>query len=328
MNIKELKIGVLGGGVSPEREVSLRSATMVYSSLRRMGFQTSFIDIFTTHQATIKKELIESKINLAFLALHGAFGEDGGIQGILEELEILYAGSKVEGSRLAMNKALAKKIFNRSGIPTPGFFCWSDKKNLPVEVKYPLVVKPVSSGSSFGVSLVKKPAQFKPAVDLAFSYEDKILIEDYIEGREFTVGVLGRQALAVVEIIPRQVYFDFKAKYTRGMSRFIAPAEISGKLSREIRAYALSCHQNLGLRGFSRIDFILDKKNQPYVLEANAIPGLTACSLLPLSAGACGIDFDRLILKIMEDSLWQEEDDAGRGLSGRRALRLIPKSSG
>ena len=300
MDLRKLKIGVLGGGVSGEREVSLRSSTMVYSALRRLGFKSVFIDIFTTHPPTIRKELKAAGVDLAFVALHGVFGEDGQIQKILEGSEISYTGSRPKASKLAMNKALAKKIFNRSGIPTPDFSLWSDKNRPPPKVRYPAIVKPNSSGSSLGISLVREPRQLLPALDLAFSYEDSLLVEDYIQGREFTVGILGQEALAIVEIIPKKAYFDFTAKYTQGMSQFIAPAELTPELYDKIRDYALAVHWSLNLRGFSRIDFILDKNNQAYVLEANSIPGLTGHSLLPLSAKAQGIDFDSLILKIVD----------------------------
>lgn len=300
MDLRKLKIGVLGGGVSGEREISLRSSTMVYSSLRRLGAEAVFIDIYSTHHETIRKELISSNIDLAFVALHGAFGEDGRIQEILEDLGILYTGSGPKANQSAMNKALAKKIFGKFGIPTPGFFLWSDPNRLPEIINYPLVVKPNSSGSSLGISLVREVKELKPALDLAFSHQGSLLIENYIQGREFTVGILGEAPLAVVEIIPKTAYFDFEAKYTQGMSQFIAPAELAAEVYNKIRDYALAAHRSLNLRGFSRVDLILDKNNQVYVLEVNSIPGLTGHSLLPLSSKAEGMDFDSLILRIIE----------------------------
>ena len=303
-----MKIGVLGGGVSAERKISLISAKEVCKALIKKNLDVVFIDILTKEKDEVKKLIRGFTIDLAFIALHGEFGEDGGIQEILEELGIAYTGSEPWASALTMDKVLSKRIFKDKGIPTPNFITCLRKESIPDEVNYPLVVKPCSSGSSIGVSVVRERGDFKAALKLAFSYSDKIILEDYIEGRELTVGILDNRPLAIIEIIPKKEHFDFDAKYCEGMSDFIVPAFLNEKLERQIKAVGLAAHRVLGCRHFSRVDIRLDKNNFPFVLEVNSIPGLTLHSLFPLAAKAQGINFGDLIFKMVELGLYEKKE--------------------
>ncbi len=308
MKIGDLKVGVLGGGISTERDISLISSHQAHKALVEKGLNAVFIDILTKGKEKVKEFIRSSNINLAFIALHGEFGEDGQIQAILEELGIAYTGSGPKASALAMNKAYSKRIFKAKGIPTPNFAVLSKEEDIPRYLRYPLVVKPYSSGSSIGVSIVKDQDNLKPALDLAFSHSNGAILEDYIEGRELTVGILGDDPLAVVEIIPKKGYFDFDAKYSHGTSDFIAPAQLDSEVEREVRSVGLAAHRVLGCRHFSRADIRLAKDNLPFVLEVNSIPGLTLNSLLPLSAKLCGIDFNELIFKMVELALYGKKE--------------------
>jgi D-alanine-D-alanine ligase len=290
---------VLGGGVSSERDISLVSAKQAFETLKYHNLDVVFVDIKSRKPEDIRYELLSRGIDLVFIALHGEFGEDGGIQTILEELGIPYTGSGPRASYLAMDKIATKKIFQREHIPTAHFQIAQKGEPYKAPVQYPVVVKPYYAGSSLGVSIVKAPEQFESAMSAAFSLQDKVLIEEYIAGREFTVGILEEQAMGVVEIVPRHGYFDFHTKYSDGNVEFIAPAQLPGMLSEQIQGIALHAHRALGCRHFSRVDFRVDRENQPFVLEVNSIPGLTSHSLLPLSAHCCGITFDGLILKML-----------------------------
>ena len=308
MKIGDLRIGVLGGGVSTERGISLASSRQARKALAEKGLDAVFIDIFTKKKEKIRELIHSSNINLAFIALHGEFGEDGQIQEILEELGIAYTGSGPKASALSMNKAHSKRAFKAKGIPTPNFTVLSKEEDIPGYLRYPLVVKPYSSGSSIGVSIVREQDNLKLALDLAFSHSNGAILEDYIEGRELTVGILEDDPLAVVEIIPKKGYFDFDAKYNHGASDFIAPAQLDNEVEREVKSVGLAAHRILGCRHFSRADIRLTKDNLPFVLEVNSIPGLTSYSLLPLSAKVCGIDFNELIFKMVELALYGKKE--------------------
>ena len=308
MKTGNFRIGVLGGGISSERDISLASSRGVYKALVKGGLNAVFIDVFTNKKEKIKELLCSSKINLAFIALHGEFGEDGQIQEILEELDIGYTGSNPKASALAMNKADSKKIFEAKEISTPNFVVLLKGEDIPRYFNYPLVVKPYSSGSSIGVSIVDDQNNLKSALDLAFSHSKGVILEDYIEGRELTVGILDDDPLAVVEIVPKKGYFNFDAKYSRVASNFIAPAHLDSEVEKEVKSVSLAAHRVLGCRHFSRVDIRLTRDNLPFVLEVNSIPGLTSHSLLPLSAKVCGIDFNQLIFKMVELALYGKKE--------------------
>jgi len=300
-----LKVGVLGGGISLEREISLLSSKEVISTLERNNINYVFIDIFTSEKEKVKELIFENNIDLAFIALHGEFGEDGEIQKILEELGIPYTGSCPLASYRAMNKILSKEIFIKENIQTADYIVCK-KNEFPNINKYPVVVKPYFSGSSIGVFIVFNEYDLKNALRKAFSIQDTVIIEDYIDGKELTVGILEDKPLAVVEILPKGRYFDFSAKY-KDDTTFIAPAKLEKEVYKNVQEIALRAHEALGCRHFSRVDIRLSKENIPYVLEVNSIPGLTSHSLLPLSARVCGISFDELILKMLILTLNEKE---------------------
>lgn len=267
-------------------------------------------------QLKLKEKLREEKIDIVFIALHGKVGEDGTIQRLLEEMNIPYTGSGVTASYLALNKIEAKRIFQEKQIPTPPFFileksasAQSYLKNKPFEL--PWVVKPEREGSSIGLSIVKKIEDLAQARKLAFSYGEKILIEKYIPGKELTVGILDECPLPIIEIVPKRQFYDYQAKYTKGMTEYLVPAPLPEDIYDLTQRIALAAHQSLNCEGMSRVDMRLDEQNQPYVLEINTIPGLTEISLLPKAAQALGISFPHLcsiILKLAKMRFTNHEE--------------------
>ena len=300
IDLSKLKVGVLYGGISGEREVSLVSGRMAHEALLRCGIDARLLDIRSSAAALVREQIVSLGINAAFIALHGEFGEDGCIQRILEAIGLPYTGSGPGPSFLAMDKIESKKIFAAKGVPTPDYFICEDGAAVPSGIKYPAVVKPYYSGSSLGVSIVDSVAGLPAALKLAFGVQDKALIEDYIEGRELTVGIFDTRPLAVVEIKPKDGYYDFTHKYCDGMVEFVAPARIPAKIYKKVQDVAWDAHNALGCRHFSRVDVRLGLDERPFVLEVNSIPGLTSHSLLPLSAKACGIGYDALIKGMLE----------------------------
>jgi D-alanine-D-alanine ligase len=292
------KIGVLQGGVSGEREISQQSGAQVTKSLRSQGFKVVSIDIDSDNPQSVKSKIIAAGINLAFVALHGKFGEDGRIQDILEQVKVPYTGSGPEASRKAMDKVETKKVFLNNNIPTPAYKVLKKGDPLP-DISGIKVVKPHYAGSSLGVSIVGQQ-QLKTAINQALAVSQQVVVEDYIPGREITVGILEDRPLEVVEIIPKEDYYNFNAKYKDGATQFQSPAALEPSLRDDIRVIAQKAHKVLGCRNFSRIDMRLSPEDRVYVLEANSIPGLTSHSLLPLSAQPLGIDFDKLIATMIK----------------------------
>ena len=296
------RIGVLMGGSSSEREISLKSGKAVCAALKNIGLDVVPIDI-TTEGADENIRLIKSQgINCAFIALHGRFGEDGQIQQILESIDMPYTGSGVDASRLAMDKVLSRKIFESSGLAVPRYEvlekgsyrgAWDNR------LGFPLVVKPATHGSSIGLSIIDKKEDLPRAAELAFKFDDRIVIEEYIKGRELTVGILEERPLPVIEIIPKKMFFDFEAKYQPGMTEYVVPAKIDEGAARKTQEAGLSAHRLLGCAGFSRVDLILASNGVPFVLEVNTIPGMTSTSLLPKAAKCAGIDFEQLCLTLI-----------------------------
>lgn len=305
-----IKIGVLCGGVSAEREISLQSGNEVYASLKRSGVDVVLLDIITSDPEEVKDFIIPYQLDCAFIALHGEFGEDGQIQTILEDLNIIYTGSDPQASFLAMDKIRAKELFIKDSLLTPPFYSFSSKEEIPSTFVFPVVVKPHYAGSSIGISIVDDQESLNAAIEKVFALKQKVLIEKYISGRELTVGILGNKALGVVEIVPHQGYYDFNNKYGEDTVSFFAPAQVEKEIYSSIQKVGLSAHRVLGCSGFSRVDMRLSRDNQVYVLEVNSIPGFTTHSLLPLSAKCLGINFDTLILKIVSNALAKR----GKGL--------------
>ena len=298
---QNLKVGVLLGGTSPEREVSLRSGKAVEAALRSAGFQTTLLD--PADQISLRKGL--AVIDAAFVALHGTGGEDGTIQKVLEKKGIPYTGSDPEGCRLSINKYRAKKAFRKKNIPTPDSRLinaanWKKSlKNFPA----PFFVKPPEDGSSLGIFLVEDFVSSKKKIEEALRRYGKLLVERRIRGREFTVGVFGKKALPVVELRPKADFYDYHSKYTKGMCEYLVPAPITPSLTRKLQRLAIAVHQALKLRDFSRTDIMVDEKGSPYVLEANAIPGFTELSLVPKAAACAGISFQQLCLQLLSSAL-------------------------
>ncbi|HOW34809.1 MAG TPA: D-alanine--D-alanine ligase [Candidatus Omnitrophota bacterium] len=298
-------IGILMGGCSSEREISLKSGTAIYNALKNCNCQVTALDIASEDEARILSLVRNAGIDVAFIALHGRLGEDGTIQSILEKAKIPYTGSGVTASRLALNKVSAQNIFRKNNIPVPDYIVIRKKdsgdsqKFLDKVNGFPVVVKPANQGSSIGITLVKEKKDLTPALKLAFQYDDEILIERYISGRELTVGILDETPLPVIEIKPKGSFFDFESKYQPGMAEHIVPAVIPPPVAKAVQDFALKAHQSLGCRHLSRVDVLLDKENNPYVIEINTIPGFTATSLLPDAAKHAGLDFSQLCLKLI-----------------------------
>lgn len=295
------RIGVLMGGPSSEREVSLKSGKAVYEILKQLGLQAVAIDIQTDNLKENISLLKSYKINCAFIALHGRFGEDGQIQALLDSLKISYTGSGAQASRLAMDKIASHKIFGAHGLSVPRYKVLEKTDRIVCDnLIFPLVVKPATHGSSIGLSIVDKNEELDKAMDLAFGFDEKVIIEEYIRGREVTVGILEEKALPVIEIVPKKRFFDFEAKYQPGLTEYIVPANLEEGIAKKIQESALLAHKLLGCFGFSRVDMILSQDKIPFVLEVNSIPGLTPMSLLPKAAKIAGIEFGQMCLKLIE----------------------------
>ena len=299
----ERYIVVLMGGISPEREISMQSGKAVADALSK---DNNVIKIIVNDDMV--NELDNYKIDVAFIALHGYFGEDGGIQGVLESKGIPYTGSGITASKLAMNKVESKDIFRKNNVPTPDYFTTSAIQNVSEitnsakSLKLPLITKPVSNGSSYGISIVKEYAEIKNAIEHTGGYGREILIEECIEGRELTVSVLNEKALPVIEIKTATGIYDYDAKYKSDKTRYnvLTPGDDSSEttLSHDVyeraQELAVRAHNSLGCRTFSRVDMILNKDDKIYVLEVNTIPGFTERSLLPKAAAAANISFPEL----------------------------------
>jgi D-alanine-D-alanine ligase len=299
---KKSKIAVLCGGMSSEREVSLRSGKNCHAALLRLGYKNAvMIDVNENIAETLKSE----KIEYAYNALHGKYGEDGSIQGLLEILKIPYTGCGVMSSSLCMNKEYTKKILSTAGVPLINSAFVRSDDNLLDAVKglsYPLMIKPVSEGSSFGMSKVGNEQELISAVEAARKYNPDVLIEEYLVGICATVGVLEDKgkilATEILELRPKNEWYDYEAKYTKGLTEFILPAEISEAMTSLVVELAIKSHIFANCSGVSRVDFHI-VGNIPYVLEINTSPGMTDTSDLPAQAAAIGIDYDNLVLLIL-----------------------------
>lgn len=301
-----MKVGVLMGGPSSERAVSLLSGKAIYRALRSQGYNCVAIDIGQDSYQQIKA----SRIDVAFIALHGRFGEDGTIQAMLEEKGIPYTGSGPQASRLGMDKVASRKVFQQKNIPVPKYMVLKkNPKQLSASssqlsaLRFPLVVKPSSHGSSIGLSIVEDELNLSEAMEEAHRYDDVIIIEEYIRGKELTVGILDEEPLPIIWLIPKRKFFDYRSKYEEGMTLHIVPAPLSEETYLNVQMIGLKAHKALGCRDFSRVDMYLDEDQRPLVLEVNTIPGFTATSLLPMAAEAEGYSFKELCKKLLELAL-------------------------
>lgn len=303
---KNAKIAVLCGGMSSEAEVSMRSGKGCFDALQRLGYKNSEMVVV---DKDIANKLKCGNFDYAFNALHGKYGEDGCIQGVLEILQIPYTGCGVMASSLCMNKEYTKRILstNKNIIMAKSAFIrkGDDLFEKTKDLTYPLFVKPVSEGSSFGMTKVDKAEDLKAAYEIAIKYNDDVLIEEFIDGFFVTVGVLEKDGKAfateILEIRPKTEWYDFEAKYTTGMSEFICPARLSKEVTERIKQAAVEAFETAGCRSVSRVDFMM-KDDVPYVLEINTSPGMTVVSDLPAQAKAMDIDYDNLVQLILNSA--------------------------
>ena len=340
-----MKIVVLAGGISTERDVSLISGAGILKALRQRGHQAILLDVFLGYKKrgddvsnifeksdemddhvndiqavdpdieSVKKlrdgdekglfgpNVIEicRQADIVYMGLHGADGENGKVQAAFDILGIRYTGSDYLGSALAMDKGMAKKVFLQSGIPTPNGFSMKKSQviKLPDEIGYPCIVKPCCGGSSVGMSIAKNEEEYNKALELAFKYEAEVVVEEYIKGREFSVGVIGGKSLPIIEIIPKSGVYDYETKYQPGMAEDVCPAPLSDEITDKMQTYAIDVYRELKLGSYARIDFLLDADDNMYCLEANTLPGMTPTSLLPQEAQALGMDFADLCEKLI-----------------------------
>ena len=334
-----MRICVLTGGSSSERDVAIASAAQIVPALRSLGHTVTVVDTTTgvlegsaeaallgvrvgVHPPTLEEMATLAarerdvllggalgsrairEADVAFLALHGGIGEDGTLQHLLEVAGIPFTGAGPLGSALALDKDMSKRLFLESEIPTAAWLMApAEADEVEDDLGWPVVVKPSHEGSTVGLTVVQGPGGLAQAIDKALVHDDEVMIEAFVPGRELTVGILGDEALAVGEIIPRHEVFDYECKYTPGMSDEIFPAAISSTVARDVQEFSLMAHRALKLRGYSRADFRLTPEGELYCLEVNTLPGMTPTSLLPQSAAAAGLDFPALCERICKLAL-------------------------
>ena len=300
---KEAKIAVLCGGMSSEREISLRSGKNVLAALQRLGYKNAqIVDVSENIMNDLKG------FEFAYNTLHGKFGEDGCIQGVLEILKIPYTGCGVMASAICMNKEYTKKVMSTAGLPLITSVYLLPNEDPVEKVKdlhFPLMIKPVSEGSSFGMSKVSNNEELVKAVEEARKYNAEILIEEYLVGIAATVGVLEKEGKAfateILELRPKNEWYDYEAKYTKGMTEFILPAELSEEMTEKVKRNAVKAFEVCGCSGVSRVDFLI-VNNIPYILEINTNPGMTDTSDLPAQAEVCGINYDQLVDMVLHSA--------------------------
>ena len=292
---KPKKIAVLMGGPGEEKDVSLKSGQAIIKALNHNGYDVTSI-ILDTKLEKLVKELLS--VDLVFLGLHGNIGENGTIQGFLDALGIIYTGSGPLSSAICMDKNISKIIAKNNGIMTPKWkLC--DTVIDDAKMNYPVIVKPNGQGSTVGLQIAHNESELKPALEYAFNYDNSVLVEEYIQGRELTVMLIDGKAQPVCEIIPSHEFYDYECKYTAGMSKYICPAEIDDNISNYVKKISENLFDLLKCENYSRADFRMDDQNKFWFLEMNTLPGMTDTSLAPISALAAGISFNELIDKIV-----------------------------
>jgi D-alanine-D-alanine ligase len=327
-----MKVAVLMGGRSGEREISFSTGRGIAQSLRTLGHEVVALDpadgsrlepghegerapSLAAVRALPVARMIESlmqpevrEADVVFNALHGRYGEDGTVQAVLEMLGKTCTGSGVLASALAMDKAMSKRVFEREALPTPHWMLLEagvpgSALDTTLLGGYPLVVKPNSEGSTLGLTIVRHPSELEAAIQKAAEHDDHVLVEQYIDGRELTVAVIGEVAYPVVEIEPKSGFYDYASKYTKGMTTYTCPAKLDKDLSRHVRELAVEATQVLGCSGVARVDFRLSEEDEPYLLEVNTLPGMTPTSLVPMAAAAKGLSYDQLVGRILDLAL-------------------------
>ncbi len=297
-------IAVLMGGPSSERDVSINSGKAMFTACESLGYDTiliEFEDNILSHLDTL------NRVDLVLIALHGGIGENGCIQGMFESLEIRYTGSDALSSAICMDKHISKLLAKDVGISTPKWNRIRKGKTInKVEYALPCVIKPNSQGSTIGLTIVDEESNFDFAIDKAFEYDDEILIEQFIDGKEITVSIVGNEVLPIIEIKPSHDLYDYGCKYTIGMTEYICPAEIDEILTNKIQQTALEIYKLFKCRHYARVDFRLDKNDQHWFLEVNTLPGMTDTSLVPKAAAAIGVSFEQLVDNIIQQALGNE----------------------
>lgn len=306
MPLTNARIGVLMGGRSTEREISLRTGRAVHRALLRRGYDAVAIDA----DASVLQQLREKKVDVAFLALHGPGGEDGTIQGLLEVIGMPYTGSGVRASAMAMHKPTAKALMACYGIPVPpGTVVRAGRQGAgrtrvpPTGLRWPVVVKPAAQGSTIGVAIVRRASDWAAALRRAQAFDQEAVVEAYVAGREIAVSVLDGAALPAIEIVAPGGFYDYEAKYEKGRTQYLCPAPLSSTVRRRVQDLAVRAYQVIGCEGAARVDFRVTRQGRPYVLEINTIPGMTETSLLPKAAARAGIDYESLTERILQSAL-------------------------
>lgn len=299
--LQEKTIGVLMGGLSAEREVSLRTGRAVLNALLEAGYLAVAIDA----GRDLPARLAEERIEVAFIALHGRFGEDGTVQGLLEMLGIPYTGSGVLASSVAMDKVTTKKLLRYHQLPTPDFCIYRRGEDLELLLNgchnFPLVVKPAREGSTIGISIVRERDELAAGIAAALRHDELILIEEFIAGAEVTVGVLAGEVLPIIQVVPKGGFYDYHAKYTVGQTEYLLPAPLDGALQARLQEAAVAAYRVIGCEGAARIDFMVrEEQGEFFCLEVNTIPGMTETSLLPKAARHVDISFGELVQRILD----------------------------
>ena len=289
-------IAVLMGGYSAEREISLMSGKAVYKALLKNNVECFSFDLTDDNL----DKLWIKEFDKAFIVLHGRGGEDGYIQSLLDKRKIPFTGSGVDASNLCMNKANTKDVWLKHELPlSPSIVATQGKPINPIDFPLPWAIKPTLEGSSIGITKVENKSELKIALELAWQYNDEALIEHWIEGDEYTVAILGNQALPSIKIISDHDFYDYDSKYFSNKTEYLCPSDLSDQQEKNIRAIAMKAFNLTGASGWGRADFILDKDKNPYLLEINTVPGMTSHSLVPMAAKAAGMNFEQLVLKIL-----------------------------
>lgn len=300
------KVAVLMGGWSAEREVSLRSGAAVLQALQQRGVDAHAVDV---QRETVIEQLQQGGFQRAFNILHGPGGEDGVIQGLLEVMDLPYTGSKVLASALSMDKLRSKQVLDAIGLPTPNYMVLDDDTDLEYVVAslgLPIMVKPAQQGSSIGMTRVDEVGQLHRAWQEAAQYEGAVLAEQWIIGEEYTVSILGEEILPAIKLEAAGAYYDYEAKYESDDTRYICPCGLDKHAEAELQRLALSTFKAMDAEGWGRVDIFIDEQQQPWILELNTLPGMTDHSLVPMAAKAAGIEFDELVVRILTQSLTEQ----------------------
>lgn len=301
------RVGVLMGGPSAEREISLKSGEMIYSALDKAGVSA----VKLVWDDDLEQTLASAEYDRIFIALHGRGGEDGQVQGLLGLRGIPYTGSRVLGAALSMDKVRSKQIWSACGIPTPAFLCIKagDQQNPVVPNNYPVMVKPAQEGSSIGISKVDDASELQTAIDKAFEFDDTVLIEQYIAGSEYTLSILGQRTLPIIRLETPNAFYDYEAKYLADSTEYHCPAGLDVETEAKCAELGLRAFQLLGGLGWGRVDFMLSANGEPQFIEVNTVPGMTDHSLVPMAAAAAGIGFEELVIHILATSFTNEAAD-------------------